>query len=926
MNNIDQILRQEELKRAAKDYISRNLSVIPVGANKIPVISWKEFCDRIATPEEVDEWFTRFPNAQIGMVCGKISGLTVVDVESEGGEEEWKKLPQNCPIVRTGSGGRHYWYLYDSSFKNAVRIDGQVKHTDIRNDGGYVVLPPSISDKGAYAWVQKMPPCEFPKHLFKPKNSDSPSYVSSQLNKDFAMKLLANLYEGSGTGARNESMVKYIGYCLTQIHPDDWENKVWPLAQEANLKNNPPLPINELRKSYDSIRQAEKTKSPDRFMAPAQQTWEIANTDDEVKLLSEVAQAQTIDLSKPLPSGIAIFDQEIRGGFFPGDLIIVGAGSGEGKCHGKGTKILMFDGSIKNVEDVVVGDKLMGDDSTARNVLSLAKGREEMYEISHPKNKTDKYVVNKSHILSLWNGVSRYGGLGKKDISVKEYLKQSDRFRRFHYGYKVGVEFKEKEVDIDPYFIGLWLGDGTSSDVGITTMDNEIIEYLTKYSKKLGLSVTVREQKNNKSSVYSLVRPKNFLPTDKRSKRGYGGIISLKEKIGALGLINNKHIPELYKINSRDNRLKLLAGLIDSDGYMNHNNYEICIKGEKLANDIVYLCRSLGVWSYYTIKHNKRFNKDYFRVKIYGSHLEEVPVLLGRKKCSPRKQIKNALHYGIQVKKIGVDNYYGFVLDGNFRYLLGDFSVTHNTSFCQYLSYNFLKHNKEKVLFFSYEVMSQFVWEKFEKMGLAKEDLIYMPFKHTTGNVGWVEKKIKEAKEKYGTKMIVIDHLGYLESRTKTTKAMGENYSLQLTTIVRELKKIAIAEEVVIVMPVHVRKRPSGEKKGVTNIDMDDIAYSSGVYQEADIVFLIKREETPESNTMDLFTNYSLISMAKNRRGGRNPRGWFTLVKDVFIHDATYRVPPSASTVKITRENAERELEKIHKEQMAQASMFGERD
>ena len=80
-------------------------------------------------------------------------------------------------------------------------------------------------------------------------------------------------------------------------------------------------------------------------------------------------------------------------------VYVIHALYGSGKCHAKDTQIILFDGTIKNVQDIKVGDLLMGDDSTPRKVLSLARGVDKMYEII-PK-KGDKYIVNEPHILCL---------------------------------------------------------------------------------------------------------------------------------------------------------------------------------------------------------------------------------------------------------------------------------------------------------------------------------------------------------------------------------------------------------------------------------------------------------------------------------------------------------------------------------------------
>ena len=111
------------------------------------------------------------------------------------------------------------------------------------------------------------------------------------------------------------------------------------------------------------------------------------------------------------------------------DLVIVAARPSMGKCLGKGTKVLMFDGSLKKVEDIKEGDTLMGDDSLPRKVSSISSGIEKMYWVK--QNKAIDYRVNESHILSLKR--SRNEGKFKKgevlNISIKDYLTKSDKFK-----------------------------------------------------------------------------------------------------------------------------------------------------------------------------------------------------------------------------------------------------------------------------------------------------------------------------------------------------------------------------------------------------------------------------------------------------------------------------------------------------------------
>ena len=286
----------------------------------------------------------------------------------------------------------------------------------------------------------------------------------------------------------------------------------------------------------------------------------------------------------------------------PYSSLLLYHGLGTGKCHSKGTPIMMSDGSIKLVENIKEGDFLMGDDSMPRKVLSIATGQDKMYDIIPVKG--DKYKVNQEHILCL----KASGNSETIEIAVKDYLKLSEKKKALLKSYKVPVNFEEKELPFDPYMIGYWLGDGISK-------------------------------------------------------------VNQNDFIKELDLLNNKHIPMIYKCNSRENRLKLLAGLLDSNGHLDITDscFELYFEKETLLDDVIYLARSLGFACYKTEKIGI--------IHIYGEGLEEIPTQI----LYPRKQIKDALVTGIKVEYVNEDDYYGFTLDGNCRYLMGDFSVTHNT-------------------------------------------------------------------------------------------------------------------------------------------------------------------------------------------------------------------------------------------------------
>lgn len=341
-----------------------------------------------------------------------------------------------------------------------------------------------------------------------------------------------------------------------------------------------------------------------------------------------------------------------------------------GKCLGKGTKVVMFNGTLKKVEDIKVGDKLMGVDSKPRNVLSLARGREQMYWIR--QNRGIDYRVNESHILSLRKNKHTYGRNktlaehNKKhtlvNLSVKDYINSSKYQKSILKGWKKGVDFKSRDLEIEPYFIGVWLGDGSTEDIVIHNPEQEIKDYLYQYANRIGLSVTTL-QKNDRCPCHRV--------------KGDGG--RLVKQMRKMNLIGNKHIPDDYLYNSEENRLQLLAGLLDTDGYLASNcGYEITQKSEKLIRQIKFLCDSLGFHTtltkkYVTLNGNKRL---YWRLTI-SINRTDIPLRVERKK--PIKK-SNSIYTGIKVEKDIVDDYYGFTIDGDSLFLLEDFTVTHNTT------------------------------------------------------------------------------------------------------------------------------------------------------------------------------------------------------------------------------------------------------
>lgn len=395
-----------------------------------------------------------------------------------------------------------------------------------------------------------------------------------------------------------------------------------------------------------------------------------------------------------------------------GRVYAIGGAPGSGKCHGIDTPILMFDGTIKKVQDVKLGDFLMGDDSTPRTVLGLARGQEMLYNIK--QNNGDDYVVNESHILSLKGSSATrkqfiYGSI--QDVPLVEYMQKGTDFKKRMKGYKVPVNFSKKELQIDPYIFGAWLGDGTTSkpEFTIAKQDVELIAELQAWGDSNLFDVNLKEYPSASDKVYTIT-----VTGENNNFRKF-----LKET----GLFSGKYIPQNYLTSNREDRLNLLAGLLDTDGYYDNrkHTFEFSSSDTKMMEQVLFLVRGLGFKSTMSneVKHYKSFSKgkwyegysDSHRLYITGDNLVEIPTRIQRKKAVQVDKQRYQDLTEITVEPMYVGDYFGFEIDGNHRYLLGDFTVTHNTSLSLQLLNNTSKQGINS-MFFSFDMSLEDVYQK----------------------------------------------------------------------------------------------------------------------------------------------------------------------------------------------------------------------
>lgn len=342
-----------------------------------------------------------------------------------------------------------------------------------------------------------------------------------------------------------------------------------------------------------------------------------------------------------------------------------------GRCHGRGTQVRMYDGSLKNVEDIVVGDEVMGIESIPAKVTSIHRGQGDMFLVKQSKGIS--YTVNQHHLLSLVSliNTTRFKRGQIYNISVEDYLTLPAYEQEYLKGFRLPVEYGEKEVLIDPYVLGVWLGDGTSSDATITLFDNdpEIAEYIIPLYPEAHLRS--HSDKNCRVLAFS-----------------HKGGIPRNPIIGPLreyNLIKNKHIPQIYKHAPLSVRRELFAGLIDTDGYHSGFGVEFVSTNEQLAYDVQELAFSLGLNAKMNIATSTRYEKSYgnkYRIYVTGD-FTGIKYRCARKMSLgfQYERTEEKRFSTLTIEPIGRDEYFGFELDNPTQmYFLKDNTVTHNSS------------------------------------------------------------------------------------------------------------------------------------------------------------------------------------------------------------------------------------------------------
>jgi KaiC/GvpD/RAD55 family RecA-like ATPase len=312
-------------------------AVFPLAPHgKVPLIGKAQggngLLDASTDPEQIWQWWTETPTANVGIATGDRSGLVVVDVDGEAGESalaDYGEMP-NTPAASTGK-GRHLLFARPAEGlrNSAGKLGAQL---DIRGDGGYIVAPPSVHPSGAvYRWTRvpgRTPLAEMPAAIVDRLRGVVGRIGAPTGTRSSAVDVV---FTGVGEGGRNQALTEYVGR-LFRLGARELE--VLELARGVNAtKFNPPLENGEVEAVVRSIANAHLRNTPSERSAAKPPAAPLAQVGLDVFASMAEKNLEPVDA---LPTMWPAWNRACRQyggqkGWARGWHILVGGGAGAGK-------------------------------------------------------------------------------------------------------------------------------------------------------------------------------------------------------------------------------------------------------------------------------------------------------------------------------------------------------------------------------------------------------------------------------------------------------------------------------------------------------------------------------------------------------------------------------------------------------------------
>ncbi len=573
-----------------------------------------------------------------------------------------------------------------------------------------------------------------------------------------------------------------------------------------------------------------------------------------------------------IPTGWKDLDN-ILAGLQRSDLFILAARPAMGKAQPLDAKVLTVNG-WRAMGKIKVGDQVASVDGKQSKVVGVfPQGKKQVYEVAFSDGRSTEACGE-----HLWTVYYRTW-LKPRVLTTEQVAAMLQRKRyqkRLWIDVFTGHFGQETQLPISPWAFGILLGEGDFGSLRFSTASKRILE---RMKKELGPSCVV-----NHAGNYDYRITVNKAQTDPKS-------IPVRQTLRELELwgkrSHEKRIPEIYMQASLAQRLDLLQGLLDADGWVElHGTVRFSTSSPQLADDVLNLARSVGAWAtkktkhpHYTHKNEYREGRESYVINItYANPARLFSLREKRIRAIPFRYRKKPTFISI-IPTRKVQTQCIAVSHPAQLYITDDFVVTHNTAFVLNLAQNVAVKAQEPVLIFSLEMSKEQLVDRmlsrasgvdawalrtgnltdsdFEKIGQAMGTLSEAPiFIDDTPGITVSDLRTKARREAHlrPLGMIVVD---YLQLMSGGSRFAGQSNRVQeISEISRGLKGIARELNVPLIALSQLSR--SVESRSPQIPQLQDLRESGSIEQDADVVSFLYREDyyNPESerkNIMDVF-------------------------------------------------------------------------
>ena len=569
-----------------------------------------------------------------------------------------------------------------------------------------------------------------------------------------------------------------------------------------------------------------KTKSGDikskyfvgRIEDKISQIMHIGDEEDYgTEITDNIEDALKREFRQTIPTGVQVIDALTGGGLGKGEIGLILTPSGVGKAQPLSSKILTPNGWVK-MGDIKVDDLVVGSDGKPQRVLGVfPQGKRSIYKMEFNDgtstmcdlehlwsvNSLNQRTANTTTYINGKRKNIKTPNYGYKTLTTKELLKSYviNNKTRKKLNYRIPiispVEYGKKNLKINPYLLGFLIGDGglSQSSVRFTTVDSELLDKVTSIIDVDYPNLSVKRVSETISySITGIKGVKNEL------------MGQIKE-LGLNVLSYNKHIPNEYLFSPIDDRIKLLQGLMDADGYASKvGRVQFSTTSEQLAQNVRELVLSLGGFCKIRQKSTKYKSKDgvdvscrlCYTLTISFSDSKIKPFSLQRKqeRVIYRDKYKSNKYISNIVYSHEEDAQCIYVENPDHLYVTDDYILTHNTTLLTKIA-NTAYEDSKKVLQIVFEDTVPQVQRKhfaiWSDIGLSSMDenndivtervkkkgnelkklggkLIIKRFSQEDTTMKDIRNWIIRYQKKWGYKfdLVVLDYLDCLESHKKT--------------------------------------------------------------------------------------------------------------------------------------------------------------